>query len=469
LFSNFLYVAVCFAYIVPVAQFGLFHRSIRPEHFQLPKHPFVVMGALDCLATSMQLFASVYLPGPLLILLPQASIPFSMMLSKFVLGERYRWSQYVGAVVVLFGVLVVLEPIITSRHSPDFYCEALNFDNGSDCLVCKREVTEEACLAHNNTANQHKLHPMDWFLAVTSGNGTSDGNDSGNATAFDGDDDPSCQWLPFEDANRHDEFLVFVWSLMMIASTIPMTLSTIYKQVALGDGVGLDPIFLNGVIAIFQLLVSAVIIVPAAWLASPSILPADLPGNLWDGLRCYLGTSTIEDGCHPDTYCPSHASLFVNLCLLSNVFYTLFMMLVVKYGSTALLFLAMTVIVPIGNLSFALPFVPAEAAITTVYLSDVFGLVIIIVGLALYRFADEIYRSQRRRRQRRHERLRRQSAQEPEVEGLLLDENDDEDDDEIEDDDTSVRLHPWLSRAKNSHLWSDLQETLREPLLSGDV
>jgi len=155
--------------------------------------------------------------------------------------------------------------------------------------------------------------------------------------------------------------------------------------------------------------------------------------------------------------------------LLSNVFYTLFMMLVVKYGSTALLFLAMTVIVPIGNLSFALPFVPAEAAITTVYLSDVFGLVIIIVGLALYRFADEIYRSQRRRRQRRHERLRRQSAQEPEVEGLLLDENDDEDDDEIEDDDTSVRLHPWLSRAKNSHLWSDLQETLREPLLSGDV
>ena len=132
--------------IIPVAKFGLLNNAISPEQLALPKRPFAIMGFLDCMATLMQIFASVYLPGPLLILLPQAAIPISMILSGYLLGQKYRAFQYVGAVVVLSGIAVVLEPMISHRHAPDFVCEAINVDR--DCSICQVETDEEMCLSH---------------------------------------------------------------------------------------------------------------------------------------------------------------------------------------------------------------------------------------------------------------------------------------------------------------------------------
>ena len=98
------------------------------------------MTAVDCLAGIMQIFASTYLDGTLLILLGQAAIPISMVISKLLLDEQYRlrgtymshidptqgkskdWDdmslprsryklpQYIGAGVVALGITVVLGP-----------------------------------------------------------------------------------------------------------------------------------------------------------------------------------------------------------------------------------------------------------------------------------------------------------------------------------------------------------------------
>ena len=46
-----------------------------------------------------------------------------------------------------------------------------------------------------------------------------------------------------------------VWAIVMMLSTVPMTLSSVYKEIALGE-TELDPIFLNGWIAVFQMLFS---------------------------------------------------------------------------------------------------------------------------------------------------------------------------------------------------------------------
>jgi len=162
-----------------------------------------------------------------------------------------------------------------------------------------------------------------------------------------------------------------------------MTLSSIYKEIALGDD--LDPIYMNGWIAVFQFFFSLVLAVPAGLASSPSILPADLPRNMYQGLLCYLGIGTIEIGCHPDSMCSSHAALYVNLSLLMNCIYCLLMMYILKFGSASLLYLALTAMVPIGNLAFALPFMPQT---TTFHLSDLLGLGVIMSGLVLYRFAD---------------------------------------------------------------------------------
>lgn len=86
LLTSFVYIPVCFAYIIPMAHYGY----IPAEQFAVPKKSFAIMGALDALAGIMQIFGSTYLPGPLIILLLQAAIPVSMIISKYLVNASYN-------------------------------------------------------------------------------------------------------------------------------------------------------------------------------------------------------------------------------------------------------------------------------------------------------------------------------------------------------------------------------------------
>jgi uncharacterized membrane protein len=221
-----MYIPLCFVYIIPVGYWGWFQTAGQPsaiarEHLTMSHRPFIVMGALDCLATTLQVFAAVYLPGHLLVLLPQVAIPLSLVFSRWFLREQFRWTQYLGALVVLTGVLLVLEPLWTQRHAPDFYCQVLEHpgdDENDNCLVCQIERSEGACLSHR------KVVDFSLFANKALGNGT----DTGNSTIVD-NNDFLCQWIPFEEAtlSRHDDLLVASWSFIMILACVPLTLSTV--------------------------------------------------------------------------------------------------------------------------------------------------------------------------------------------------------------------------------------------------
>lgn len=86
LLTSFVYIPVCFAYIIPMARYGY----IPEEQFQVPKRTFAIMGALDAMAGLLQIFGSTYLPGPLIILLLQAAIPVSMVISKYLVNASYN-------------------------------------------------------------------------------------------------------------------------------------------------------------------------------------------------------------------------------------------------------------------------------------------------------------------------------------------------------------------------------------------
>ena len=375
LFTVLLYIPITFAYIIPVATFGLFNNAITPEQTALSKRPFAIMGCLDCLAGLMQIFASCYLPGPLLVLLPQAAIPISMLFSRHLLGQRYRAFQYMGAVIVLMGIVVVLEPMMTHRHAPDYICQAIDEDR--DCSICQVETKEDDCLAHRlDVGNDVMAIFESQRNRLWNSNSTSSDDDEGEAI---------CEWISATTAAAGQEGFTLIWSGIMILSCVPMTLSSIYKEIALGQDMELDPVYMNGWIAIFQFIFSILLVVPAGMASSPPILPADLPRNLYNGFMCYLGSGSIETGCHPDSMCASHATLFVNVELFVNIVYCLLMMYVLKFGSANVLFLALTVMVPLGNLVFALPIMPQRA---TFHLSDLLGLGVIMAGLVLYRFAD---------------------------------------------------------------------------------
>jgi hypothetical protein len=78
--------------------------------------------------------------------------------------------------------------------------------------------------------------------------------------------------------------------------------------------------------------------------------------------------------------------MFVNIYLVFNQFYNLLIILILKYGSANLLYLALTLMVPLGNIAFTLP-IPGH---TDLQVTDIVGLIIICLGLGIYRFAAKI-------------------------------------------------------------------------------
>lgn len=74
--------------------------------------------------------------------------------------------------------------------------------------------------------------------------------------------------------------------------------------------------------------------------------------------------------------------------MLFNVAYNILIIFILKYGSANILWLAMTVMVPLGNLAFSLPFMPQNSTITPF---DIAGLVIIMFGLVSYRQGPTLY------------------------------------------------------------------------------
>ena len=184
LFGLALFIAFSFVYLGVCNLFG------APTTTTLPKRTFATMGLLDCIATTLQVFCSIYLPGPLLVLLPQTAIPLSMIISNRFLKVVYSKWQYIGAAIVILGILVVLEPTVSQRHVPDYICQTMDMDDY--CTICNVETTEATCLSHvvptvNNTTIlyyplfQHNLMPQHKtthvFHPIHSGSG------SGHATS----------------------------------------------------------------------------------------------------------------------------------------------------------------------------------------------------------------------------------------------------------------------------------------------
>jgi drug/metabolite transporter (DMT)-like permease len=350
------YLILSFCYILPTAYYGWFNNSIPISHLIImSKKPFMIMGLLDAVAGAMQVLATIYLPGTMLVLLPQAAIPLSMLASGLVLRERFTQYQYLGAIIVFAGIIVVLFPVLTQAKAPNFSCQAINEEQ--DCMICQSENSQEDCESHRRS------------------------NAPNFMTAVMVDDvDFNCRWISKDQWLREEDFLTVVWSLVMLVSCIPMVMSTVYKQVALQ--VQLDPILINGWVSLFQLVGGIFLVVPAGYASSPKVEPMDLPENWAQATVCLFARSnSIESGCHPDEC--SQAALWVHLGLLSSILHTVSMVLVLKYGSASLLYLGLTLMVPMGHLVFSLH----DSSDTRT--ADIVGLIVLVAGLLLFRFGHD--------------------------------------------------------------------------------
>lgn len=347
----------------------------------MSKKPFVIMGILDGCAGLLFTFASVYLPGSLLLLLPQAAIPISMILSYHIKGERYNMHQYIGALVVIIGIVTVLEPLVSGRHDPEYKCIAYNIE--TYCALCEEELTMEGCISHNTALlprpktvsssssslgdDEEDYNDYAWTSQLWTVVGTPAayaygdvmlrsliGSSSGSSSDNNKHNEEICQWIPTDDpssdyasSSSSSTTSLLFWSSMAIVACVPMCLSSIYKELTLngvrnlggtghdgeirglGGERGIDPIFLNGWVAVFQFAFSILLSLPAGMSSNPPITLAEWPANIIDGIKCYFGFGTITTGCHPDDHC-DESPIYVNIFLLFNIGFNIVLAYILK-------------------------------------------------------------------------------------------------------------------------------------------
>ena len=118
--------------------------------------------------------------------------------------------------------------------------------------------------------------------------------------------------------------------------------------------------------------------VPLSLASDPPVAIPDLPGNLYDGLRCYVGISSKQcaddtgDDCYSDS-CNPQGPMFVNIYIFFNQLYKILIILILKYGGANIFYMAMTLMVPLGNITFTLPFIPESQTLAS---TDIIGLVV---------------------------------------------------------------------------------------------
>jgi hypothetical protein len=192
---------------------------------------------------------------------------------------------------------------------------------------------------------------------------------------------------------------VGVWASVLVLSCVPMCLSSVYKEKALGDTgmymlwcftpsppqtcvhsawlAEIDAIYMNFWVAVYQFIIGFPLLIPMGYASQPAMNPSEMWDNLGGGAKCYAGINTLpSDDCRM-------GPVFVNVYILFNLAYNVLIILMLKYGSSNILWLCFTLQVPIANFAFAIPGMPGYKPVTW---ENGLGLVIIMGGLVIYRF-----------------------------------------------------------------------------------
>ena len=181
-----------------------------------------------------------------------------------------------------------------------------------------------------------------------------------------------------------------LWILILIVSCVPMCLSSVYKEKALGE-VDIDVVYLNGWVAVYQFLIALPLCIPSSQVIKMPV--AAIVPNLWGGMLCWMGINSItaQTAQVPGSLVPlddcSTAPLYVSTYLLFNIIFNILIVVILKHGSANIMWMASTVIVPLSNLAFSMDFMPGHKPLNSF---DIVGLVVIMLGLVLYRFSDKL-------------------------------------------------------------------------------
>ena len=276
-----------------------------------------------CLLLS-SLFGAVHTSGSNQALLTNAVIPVTMLLSVLILHHRFLKREYAGSLIIMCGIFTVLLPQLFPSE-PSFSSER---DSGGDI----------------------------------------------------GQDDNSD--LP-------------LFNFLFLLSVVPSALSSLYKEMAFLDS-DIDSNYLQAWVSLWQTVFGFALIPlnTLSFLGPQAVRWDELLSSFVDGGWCLLGYNLVRPPHCTPHHVPSErlrtcddchgAWLPIALYVVFNVLFNVFTVLLIKYGSATLMFVIMTLRMPLVQLAFSMK--QFNDPPDSFGFSAASGLVVILAGLVCYRW-----------------------------------------------------------------------------------
>lgn len=204
--------------------------------------------------------------------------------------------------------------------------------------------------------------------------------------------------LPSLTNNSSNSGNITFFNLFFLCQAIPFAASNLYKDIAF-KSVDMDvwylqfwDVFYQSVIGTFLFPVNTILPKPAniAW--------KQIPSAMKNGAICLSGVNVITTNCgfsesDPCDNC-HNAWLTLLIYMTINVIYNIFILLVIKHGSAAVLSLAQTVRLPLTSIAFSQEWIMGKKQKEPFSQYSLYGLFIILAGLITFRSGSLLKRAQ---------------------------------------------------------------------------
>lgn len=139
------------------------------------------------------------------------------------------------------------------------------------------------------------------------------------------------------------------FAIMFFLAVIPTAFSNVFKEIAF-KGADLDIYLVNAWVATFQFIIGFPLL-PIGVLVDPNPMESlkALPKEFLYGMECFVGLGPDGELCMQRL-----VVVHILVYLFINIFYNIFVLSVLKYGSASLLQISSAMLLPLANITFTI-------------------------------------------------------------------------------------------------------------------
>ncbi|KAG2495620.1 hypothetical protein HYH03_006220 [Edaphochlamys debaryana] len=163
--QNMAYLAAYFGTLLWRSKAGIVTR----EMLAIDKRPFLIIGAAEAVAQLLFMVGAAHIPGPLLPVVNQTYLVWSLLFAHLILGTRYSRVQLLGAGLVVAGVIAAaVSPAAVVAHSA---AAAVELRYVAVCVACFAFPAIANCVKERvfSSAARDLGQPLDIFVVNSFG------------------------------------------------------------------------------------------------------------------------------------------------------------------------------------------------------------------------------------------------------------------------------------------------------------